>query len=98
MIELREERNAVLHARSPSVALSLRELPERLNAVRDGIGGLLCELQTLTGSPLLRFMLRLRSAGEVTFTPRRASASQGGHGSETGAIEGSHAAEDAVRP
>jgi hypothetical protein len=74
-IELREERNAILHARLPSLGLSLQEVPKYLNAVREGVGGLLCRLQRLRGGPRLGFMLRLASAPEVTFLSHRNSAS-----------------------
>lgn len=74
-IELREERNAILHARLPSLGLSLKEVPKYVNAVRDGVGTLLSRLQRLRGGPRLGFMLRLASAPEVTFMPYRDPAS-----------------------
>jgi hypothetical protein len=70
-MELREERNAILHARLPSLGLSLKEVPKYLNAVREGVGGLLWRLQRLRGGPRLGFMLRLASAPEISFVPYR---------------------------
>ena len=64
---MREERNAILHARLPSLGLSLREVPKYLNAVRDGVGALLTRFQCLRGGPRLGFMLRLASAPEISF-------------------------------
>lgn len=69
-IELREERNAIMHALLPSLGLSPKEVPMFLNAVREGVGGLLCRLQRLRGGPRLGFMLRLSSAPK----PQRAVA------------------------
>jgi hypothetical protein len=65
--ELRQVRNALLHATSPFSVYSIKEIGKRLNYVRAGIGNLLLLLRTIHNKPSLMFIDRLRTAPEVQF-------------------------------
>ncbi len=65
--ELRQVRNALLHATSPFSIYSVKEIGARLNYVRTGIGDLLFLLRSIHNKPSLMFIDRLRTAPEVQF-------------------------------
>jgi hypothetical protein len=65
--ELRQTRNALLHATSPFSIYSVKEIGSRLNHVRTGVGDLLFLLRSIQHKPSLMFIDRLRTAPEVRF-------------------------------
>ncbi|HEX3315081.1 MAG TPA: hypothetical protein VHR72_09340 [Gemmataceae bacterium] len=65
--ELRQERNALMHATAPFSVYSIREIGKRLNYVRTGIGDLLFLLRGIHNKGSVGFIDRLRSAPEVQF-------------------------------
>jgi hypothetical protein len=67
---IRKARNKFVHATEPYIGISLPALPDKLNAVRRGIGGLLLKMRELAGQPTLGFIEKLRAAPLVTFRPK----------------------------
>jgi hypothetical protein len=79
---IRRARNNFVHAAEPYVGISLPALPDNLNAVRRGIGGLLLKMRELAGQPTLGFIEKLRAAPFVTFRPKPPSEPDTDHSSQ----------------
>lgn len=69
-VQLRAERNRLLHAEESLLHYRIENLAWSLNLVREGVGGLLLELRRARGLSPLGFLERLRTAPLVTFCPR----------------------------
>ena len=67
---LRKARNNFVHAAEPYVGVSIKDLPQYLNAVRGGVGGLLLKMRELAGQPTLGFIEKLRAAPLVEYRPK----------------------------
>ncbi|HUE70846.1 MAG TPA: hypothetical protein VMP01_08140 [Pirellulaceae bacterium] len=65
--EIRQKRNALLHALDPFGIYSLPEIQQYMNKVRSGIGELLLLLRAAHKKPTLGFIERLRTAPKVAY-------------------------------
>ncbi len=65
--ELRQARNSLAHSIEPFLGISIKGMVRELNAVRQGVGGLLLKLRELQARESLGFIERLVSAPEVKF-------------------------------
>ncbi len=69
--QLKQERNRMVHAVEPYIRVAIRQLPEYLNAVRLGIGGLLYRMRDFAGESTLGLIERLKTAPKVSFRDLR---------------------------
>lgn len=71
LVELRRERNRLIHGVSPVWMLSLREVPRYLNHVRTGVGGFLSLIRSEQALRPLGFQRHLATLPEVSFVSFR---------------------------
>ena len=73
--ELRQLRNDMIHGNHAVSMISIPMLPETLNHLRSGTGGLMCIIREHQGRAKLGFMLQLANAQEAIFNSYKTGAS-----------------------
>ena len=67
-LELKNQRNSIVHPTNPSVPYSVKDVVKFLNYCQDGVGGLLGDLRRYAGyTENIGFIKQIRSQGEVRF-------------------------------
>jgi hypothetical protein len=70
-IELKEQRNQIVHPSLPTITYSVKDVVKYLNFAKEGVGGLLYELREHAGSsPNIGFISHVRTLPEIRFTPQ----------------------------
>lgn len=65
-IELKDQRNHIVHPANPTISYDIKGAVKYLNYVREGVGGLLCELRKYSGhSEHIGFMSHIKTAPEI---------------------------------
>lgn len=65
-IELKTQRNSIVHPSLPTIGYSIKDVVKYLNYARDGIGGLLSDLRTYSGaSPDIGFIRKIATLPEI---------------------------------
>lgn len=67
LMELREERNSLVHALVPQLGSDIRAYERKLNLVREGVGGFMAKLRAMQRLGSLPFIERLQTAPRVTY-------------------------------
>jgi hypothetical protein len=65
-IELKEQRNQIVHPSSPTIGYSVKSVVKYMNFAQAGVGGLLHDLRQYSGdSPLIGFIQHIRTLPEI---------------------------------